>query len=99
MTYHDLLALNAVSGQLAPTLYYAAIELYPSTDLGLWSMLDGRTKQQWVERAALLLASFNPNPKPQPDYFALASDLARTHATNVVGRITPSEPYGVSSHE
>jgi hypothetical protein len=64
-----------------------------------FDVLPNAEKQRWVEEAELSFEAVKPLVNalaPRPDYFGLAAALAQREAAKVIGRITPSEPFGVA---
>lgn len=86
---------NAAACQLGQALYFARAEAF---DLACphWDALHPNTKRHYVEQAQNMLLAEEPLQRPDGPTFDLAAHLTARQATNVVGAITPSEPYGVS---
>jgi len=90
------LRLNAAACTLAQAIWYARAEGY-GVAVRPWDDLEPTLRRQYVEHAEDVLEAVRPVPTARRDYFGLASALARTQAANVVGRITPDEPWGEAS--
>lgn len=91
------LRLSAAAGTLAQALYYSRCEAY-GIPAQAWDELPTHVRNGLFEVAHRTLVSIQPEVAPQPsgdNLFALATELARKNAARIVGRITPSEPWGV----
>lgn len=87
-------AYAAAACELAIVIFYARQQAFGLPEW-TWHNLEPNEKAKYVARATELLESLRPATRA--DYFALASSLARAEAKNVIGRITPTEPYGVDT--
>lgn len=79
--------------QLAASVYYAHA-LIANQDVPHFDALSPSDKHRYVHLAEVALIAAEPSP-----YLQVAIGLSRAEGAKVVGRISPSEPYGVDPRD